>query len=105
MTVMEWIAIGTLVINLGMVAIGLKIRADMGGIQIGLERQIEQGDAELKEHMREVELYMRDNFVRKASFDKVVDMMTTQMAAQFDRLQQSIDRLNDKIDRQNGHTG
>lgn len=105
MTIAEIIAVSSLVVNLGMVLIGLKIKADVTSVEIALERKMEQGEAEIRENVREVELYLRDNFVRKTSFDKVVEMMTTQMQAQFERLQASIDRLNDKLDRQSGHIG
>ena len=104
MTLGEWFTVGIFVANLIMVAIGLKIKVDMRGVEIALERRMEQGEAELRESLREVELYMRDNFVRKASFDKMIELMTTQMQAQFDRLYAKVDRLNDKLDR-NGQPG
>ena len=99
MNIIEWVALGSLAANLGMVVIGLKIRADLTASEIGLERKIDQGDAELREAQREVELYLRDNFVRKGDFDQMVKMMSTQMQLQFDRIQASIDRINDKLDR------
>ena len=105
MPVSEWITIAIFVVNLAMLVIGLKIKSDFRGMEIALERRMEQGEAELRESLREVELYMRDNFVRKASFDKMIELMTTQMQAQFDRLYAKVDRLNDKLDRQNGQPG
>jgi len=103
MNILEWVAIGSLTANLGMLLIGLKIKADLTTSEIALERKIDQGDAELRESQREIELYMRDNFVRTSSFDQIIKLISADMKSQFERLHASVDRLSDKLDRKNGH--
>ena len=85
-----YIAIAGLFVNLVVALIILKIRNELIKTEIALERKIEQGQSEMLEKIRQVELFTRDNFVRQGIFDRMADMMTTQMQAQFEAEQKVI---------------
>ena len=104
MEIAEYIATAGFVVNLGLVIVGLKIKAELGSTEIAMERKVETGQSEIRAEIKQVELFMRDNFVRKDTFNKMVEMMTTNMQSQFDRLDGKLDRLDAKLDRQSGHT-
>lgn len=95
----EYVATASLLINLVIALVSLKIRNELSKTEIAMERKIEQGQSDMLEKIRQVELFTRDNFVRQGIFDRMADMMTTQMQAQFDRLYAEMSKLSEKIDK------
>jgi hypothetical protein len=88
MSVTEWATLGSLVFNVLLVILGLKVKAEVGEMQ-----------ARMQEKIREIELYTRDNFVRSDLFDKFVSLLSSNMEVRIKDIQTSIDRLGDKFDR------
>lgn len=68
--------------------------------ELSTERKIGETGASLRTKITEVELHIRDNFVRRDTFQEMIRLMSTNMQTQFERLEASINRLSDKLDRQ-----
>lgn len=71
----------------------------MSGNELAMERNIGETGAAIREKIKEVELFTRDNFVRRDTFHEMVQLLTTNMQTQFGRLEETLNRLSDKLDR------
>lgn len=116
MTVTEWIALCAFVLNFVSILIGLtwgvakiktevnsQSRADFDEIkklmsesELSIEQRTGEMGSALREKITQVELYVRDTYVRQKDFESMFKMINDR----FDRIQDSLDRLNTKIDKQ-----
>ena len=55
----------------------------------------------IREKIREVELFGRDTYMRRDSFYKTMEMLSTDMKAQFTRLDTRLERMETKLDARN----
>ena len=88
-------------LNIILIIVGMKIKAELNEALVAMERKIEQANSLMKDELRQVELFTRDNFVRSALFDQMFALLSTNIQTQFDEIKASINRLNDKLDRTN----
>jgi hypothetical protein len=114
MTVIELAALGTLGVNFIAAIIGLtwgvgrvrdqvkdNLSAEIDELvtaiaeaELRMERRSGEVGNALREKVREVELFVRDNYVREKDFDAMLKMFD----ARFDRLQDGLEKLSAKMD-------
>ena len=115
MTTAEWIALGAFVLNAIGATIGLtwgvgrirdqvrnELRDDIEELktiiaeaELVMERRAGEMGHALRDKITQVELFMRDNYIRDKEFDNVIKAME----GRFDRIQDGVERLNIKIDK------
>lgn len=66
--------------------------------ELSAERRVGEVGAALRSKITEFELFVRDHYVRRDTFQEMVKMMSTSVQSQFARLEASINRLSDKFD-------
>lgn len=70
-------------------------------MKLDMERKVGEVGTAIREKITQVELYTRDHFVRRETFQEVVKLMSSNMETQFANIQASLNRLSDKLDRIN----
>lgn len=116
MDVGTWVALGAFALNLVGTLVGLiwklsrvevslrqTIQAERKEIDKDLEKQSREfGEtaAALRQKVTEVELYMRDNFVRRDGFYKVRDELSQDIKHLGEQLHARLERMEAKIDHQ-----
>lgn len=114
MTLTEWIAVGSLCLNMGIAVVGAtwgigKIR---DAVRDAIEKHREKYDADLdamgrsvgegiaaiRQKVHEVETWARDAFVRKDSFESAMGRLEDTVTNQFDKIEARLERMEGKID-------
>lgn len=74
------------------------IKRELHDAELGGERRMgEMGEA-LREKISQVEFHVRDNFVDKEIFNKMIDMAAANNEYQFRALNEAVSRIHDKLD-------
>ncbi len=73
------------------------LHAAIHHVELRNERQMGEMGLALRTKITEVELHLRDNFVRRDIFQDTVVILTKNMESQFARLEAAINRLSDKV--------
>lgn len=114
MGVEVWLALGSIVLNIVVAAVGLTwgiaklrdaIRDEIDEHRDQTEHKIdtlrlnvgEMGTA-LRTKISEVELFSRDTFMRRDSFYKTIEMLSADLKAQFIKMDSRLDRMENKLD-------
>ncbi len=63
-----------------------------------MERKIGEVGIALRTKISEVELFGRDTYIRRDTFQEMVRLMTNNIQSQFQRLEDSITKLGEKLD-------
>lgn len=112
-----WIALGSFVLSMGIAlvtgTIGVrklseniqaaldakidKLREQMVQAELAYERRVSQTDAGLRAQINEVEFYVRDNFVKEDTFNRMIEMLASSNSNQFKSIQAQLDRIFDKL--------
>ncbi len=66
-------------------------------VELREERQMGEMGLALRAKIQEVELHLRDNFIRRDVFQDTVKILSANMESQFSRLEGAINRLSDKV--------
>ena len=114
MTLVEIVAIGSLCLNVGIAVVGAtwgiskikdavrdaieKHREKYDNDLDHLGRSFGEGLAAIRQKVHDLETWIRDEFVRKASFDNSATRMERAISDQFDKLEKRLDRMEAKID-------
>ena len=114
MTLVELVAIGSLCLNVGIAIVGAtwgitkikdavrdaidKHREKYDDDLDALGRSFGEGMAALRQKVHELETWIRDEFVRKASFEWSANRLERTVSEQFDKLEKRLDRMEAKID-------
>lgn len=114
MTLVEMVAIGSLCLNVGIAVVGAtwgiskikdavrdaieKHREKYDNDLDNIGRSFDEGLAAIRQKMHDLETWIRDEFVRKQSFDNSATRMERTIAAEFDKLEKRLDRMEAKID-------
>lgn len=64
-----------------------------------LRQNTGEGLSAIRQKINDVELFVRDTFVRRDTFARFVDTIQTSLNAQFDKFSTRMDRMENKIDK------
>lgn len=113
-----WTALGTFVITLGgtlvLTTLGIKrfsetvqasldtkidrLHQQIVQMELAYERKLSQNDAGIRAQIKEVEFYVRDNYVKEPVFQQMIDLFNDNNANQFRSMQTQLDRIFDKLE-------
>ncbi len=114
MSAMEMIALGGLALNVLVAVVGLTwgiakirdaVRAEIEAYrnrfdgELGeLDRSFGKNLLDQRDKIREIELYVRDTYLRRDSFQEVIRAMQGDLRSSFDKIDQRLERMEKKID-------
>lgn len=118
MTEVAWIALGGFILTMGstlvLTTLGIKrfsetVQAAMSDkvdkledrmvqMELAYERKLSQNDAGIRGLIRDIEFYVRDNYVKEATFTQMIEITQENNSTQFKSVQTQLDRIFDKLD-------
>lgn len=109
-----WIAIGSIILNIVVAAVGLTwgIARLRDTIRDEIDEHRDQAEAKLdslrsnvgemgtalRTKISEVELFCRDTFMRRDSFYKTIELLSADLKTQFNKIDTRLDRMENKLD-------